>query len=95
MQKGIRNMKKYTFIAEYRGGTYISQYEALSIESATLEWVNNLDSKQFTFHKKKLIKQEITDADILPLPIDGLDKVWCACYLTGKYFLLLNIVETT
>jgi hypothetical protein len=87
-------MKKYTFIAEYRGGTYISQYVALSIENALIEWVNNLDSKYFSHHKKKLLKKEIADVDSFPLPIDGVDKVWCVCYLSGKYFLLLNIIET-
>jgi len=94
MQKVIRNMKKYTFIAEYRGGTYISQYVTLSIENALVEWVNNLDSKYFSHHKKKLLRKEIVDVDFPPLPIDGVDKVWCGCYLSGKYFLLLNIIET-
>ena len=87
-------MKKYTFIAEYRGGTYISQCIALDLKAALLIWVNNLDKRFFSAHKKQMLQDEISDIDFFPVPINGIDKVWCRSYLSGKYFLLLNIVET-
>ena len=93
-QKAIGNMKKYTFIVEYRGGTYISQYVALDLNAALLMWVNNLDKRYFSAHKKQMLLEEISDIDFFPVPIEGVDNVWCRSYLSGKYFLLLNIVET-
>jgi len=87
-------MIKYTFIAEYRGGTYISQYEAFDMKTALLMWVNNLDKRYFSVHKKQILQKEVSDNDYFPVPIDGIDNVWCTSYLSGKYFLLLNVIET-
>lgn len=38
-------MNKYTFIAEYRGGTYISQFKAKDVDLALIEWAKNLNSR--------------------------------------------------
>ena len=94
MQKAISKMKKYTFIVEYRGGTYISQFVALDMNTALLMWVNNLDKRYFSIHKKQMLQKEISDIDFFSVPIEGVDNVWCQSYLSGKYFLLLNIIET-
>ena len=36
-------MKKFTFIAEFKNGTYISQYKADNLMEAVLIWADNLD----------------------------------------------------
>lgn len=41
-------MKLFTFIADYKGGTYISQYTAKTLDEALNSWVNNVD---FFFRK--------------------------------------------
>jgi len=87
-------MKKYTFIAEYKGGTYISQYSALDTDHALLLWANGLEEKYFSAHKKRKIIEEAKCEDLRPVRIKTLENAWCACFLSGKYFLLLNIVET-
>jgi len=87
-------MKKYTFIAEYKGGTYISQYSAFDIDQAVLLWANGLEKKYFSVHKKLKIIEETKCEDMRPVRIKTLENVWCDCFLSGKYFLLLNIVET-
>lgn len=87
-------MKKYTFIAEYKGGTYISQYSAPDINQALLLWANGLEKKYFSAHKKLNIIKELKCEYLHPVRIKTLENVWCASFLSGKYFLLLNIVET-
>jgi len=87
-------MKKYTFITEYKGGTYISQYSAFDINQALLLWANGLEKKYFTAHKKLKIIEELKYEYLHPVKIKTLENVWCASFLSGKYFLLLNIVET-
>ena len=87
-------MKKYTFIVEYRGGTYISQYVAFDLKIALSMWVNHLDKRYFSTHKKQLLQEEISDIDFFPVPVEGIENVWCGSYLSGKYFLLLNIIVT-
>lgn len=41
-------MKKFTFIAEFKNGTYISQYKADNLMEAVLIWADNLDVQFFT-----------------------------------------------
>lgn len=88
-------MKKYTFIAEYKGGTYISQYIANNLTDALLLWGNGLDKKIFSKSKKDNILLELNDPNFYPTPLKDMDKVWCSTYLSGKTFLLLNIIEAT
>ncbi|MDR2037858.1 MAG: hypothetical protein LBQ60_08040 [Bacteroidales bacterium] len=87
-------MEKYTFITEYRGGTYISQYKASSLIEVLRLWANNLDKKIFTLNKKEKILFEIENPDFFPMPISGIDNVWCGAYLSGSFFLLVNIIKT-
>ena len=87
-------MRKFTFIAEYKGGTYISQYVASELYIALRLWATELDEKIFTKSERDRIGFEINDADYYPVALNGLDNVWCTAYLSNKSFLLLNIVET-
>lgn len=38
----VIKMKLFTFIADYKGGTYISQYVAKTLEEALNLWINNV-----------------------------------------------------
>lgn len=87
-------MKKYTFISEYRKGTYVSQYEGVDLYACLKVWVNNLDLSIYLSNDVTLIKEEIEIEDYNPTPIKTIDNVWCCTFLSGKSFLLLNIIET-
>lgn len=86
---------KYTFIANYKGGVYISQYIAFNLMEALSLWALGLDKKIFSESKRDKILLEITDPDLWPTSVKEVENVWCSTFLTGKTFLLLNIVETT
>lgn len=87
-------MRKYTFIAEYKGGTYISQYSSVSLTDALFVWADNLDSQFFTDKAKIKILEKVKDSDFHPMPIATVDNVWCSSYVIYRSLLLLNIVET-
>ncbi|WP_455499042.1 hypothetical protein [Coprobacter sp.] len=87
-------MERYTFIAEYRGGTYTSQYDAENLENGLKLWAENLDLKYFSKSKKEKIIAETKDTDLFPVELDGIKNTWCRSYLGGKFYLLLNIVKT-
>ena len=87
-------MKKYTFIAEFRGGTYISQYEAINLTKALFIWADNLDSQIFKDRVKIRIQEKVKEKDFSPVSIETVDNVWCSSYVIFRSFLLLNIVET-
>ena len=63
----VIKMKLFTFIADYKGGTYISQYVAKTLEEALNLWINNVDfftDKQLKSFKK--YQYERTDLWSIP-----------------------------
>ena len=87
-------MKVYTFMAHYRDKCYLSQYEASNLSEALHLWGNGLDKKIYTLSKRKRIMKDIEDLDYFPVLLKGAENVWCACYLSYKSFLILDIIET-
>lgn len=89
-------MDRYTFVMEFRGGTYISQVEAGSLTLAIEKWSNSIDTKQIkhlgSIGKSMLIK-ELESED--PSPLQGLDDVWCLAASIKSGFVLINIVKCT
>ena len=83
--------KIYTFIAEYRGGTCISQCQSDSLELAVKIWAED---------KSKIFLDEIRYKKLLdtyeeenPVRIKEVDNVWCCAYALNRSFLLLNIIS--
>lgn len=87
-------MKKYTFICEFQGGTYISQYKAIGLIDALTIWANNLSTEYFTEKNKQKIICSVNLKDSEPVLINGIDNVWYNSYLVNRSLLSLNIVET-
>ena len=87
-------MKRYTFIFEYEGGTYIKQVSALDIKSAIEMWSNLLGPEIPNFNKKKKI-QLLKESQLSePTPIAGMENVWHLHLEIGESFGYLNIVAT-
>jgi hypothetical protein len=89
MQKEID--KIYTFIAEYRGGTYISQCKSNSLESAIKIWV--MDKSKIFLDDIRYNKLLNTYKEKEPIKIKGVDNVWCCYYLLNRSSILLNIIS--
>ncbi len=87
-------MKKFTFLVEFRGGTYISQYKAINLTEALFLWANNVDVPVFTNKIQERIKEKIKEEDFFPIAVKTVDNVWCTSYVIFRSLLLLNIVET-
>ena len=87
-------MKKFTFIAEYKKGTYISQYESSNLMEALVIWADNLDIQFFTEKVKAKIQEKVRDNFYSRVSIEKVDNVWCSSYVIFRSLLLLNIVET-
>lgn len=85
-------MKKFTFISEFRGGTYITQYCAIDISNALLMWAESLDTSVYS--KRVVIKLQKEIDEEIPIPIKNVDRVWCCSFSPYNSFLLLNIIET-
>lgn len=89
-------MKKFTVIAEYKGGTYVSQHYADTVDEAIMKWAENLDLQYFSEkEKRKVIKELKYWADEFPPALlDGLTNVWFKYVRVYKQAVFINIVET-
>lgn len=89
-------MKKFTVIAEYKGGTYVSQHYADTVDEAIMKWAENLDLQYFSEkEKRKIIKELKYWADeIPPTLLDGLTNVWFKYVGVYRRGVFINIVET-
>lgn len=87
-------MNKFTFLADYKGGTYISQYSADNLKEALFLWGSNLALEYFKEKEKRKVLEQIEVGEFPPSPIDGIDNVWFDHYSIYGNSLFLNIVET-
>ena len=86
----------YTFIMEYLGGSYISQYESINKEQAMILWIQNLEIDQikgFTPEdKEKIIKEGFEEED--PSNLRGIHNTWHFIVRTKKGVGFVNFVCT-
>ena len=81
-------MGLWTLIAEYKGGTYIEQAVATSLDEAVQAICSVTESK---FLLSLLDEEELKD----PVKITGIENVWCITGLFENTLVLANIVLTS
>ncbi len=91
--------KLYTFIVDFRGGTYCTQVIANNIDESLLNWVEKLkiEKKEIKYLGNKIIEQlenEIENQDNKPVLLNGLINIWYTSYSTQKGTFWVNIVQT-
>lgn len=89
------NMALYTFILEYKGGTYLSQISSGSPVSAFVKGAKGLQAVEVTGlgnkGKASLIEQMKTNEIT---PITGLTNVWCKTALIAGRLAIVNLIQT-
>ena len=83
----------YTFIAEYKGGTYISQIEAESLGAAVSRWRQS-EVAVIAKASKTDVSNFRFDSLGEGVAIDGCQNVWCFSNSVDDCFLLINVVST-
>lgn len=88
----------YTFILEYKGGTYVSQVHADNLCKAAVIWIQALPVGEIdglTVAKRQEMEREIVDfAQKDFVPLDSCHNVWCFDVLTGKDFGIITTIAT-
>lgn len=99
--KFMESTKKhtFTFVVDFRGGTYCSQVEAENAYESTINWVENLkkEKKEIKFLGDKVIEElnlAVHDETNKPANLTGLKNIWYNNYRTRKGFFNVNIVQT-
>lgn len=89
-------MKKlFTVVAEFKGGTYVSQNIAENVNHALNNWCEHLDSKglegidYLTIEELQVIKEKEN-----PTPLSGLKNVLFSYFNTKTGDFFLNIIQT-
>lgn len=80
----------FTFILQFRGGTYISQIEAPNAMMAKDQWARNLDEHSIEGMGSRIKASMIKSvAEDVPTPIAGMNDVWCLHGIaSGRSFLV-------
>jgi hypothetical protein len=88
-------MPLYTFVLDFKGGTYISQVEASSESEACVRWAKQLDWAGIDGFERRCREELIggENGEKL-LPVEGLRNVWCQTALLGDDLALVHLVLT-
>jgi hypothetical protein len=88
-------MALFTFIMEFRGGTYVSQVNAASLVAAIVEWSKSLQVDEIQYlgptGKAEIIGMA---KEAEPALLNGLTNVWFECFSLRQGFARMNIVKT-
>lgn len=95
-------MKKelYTYIMEFRGGTYITQVMCDSLDDSLAAWLTQIekeikDIKYIGIKTINQIRKQLINNDIeKPGLLTGIKNVWYIGISTNVGYLFINIVKT-
>jgi hypothetical protein len=86
----------YTFVLEFRGGTYVQQIYGDTLTVALAAYANELRTgvagPPFPLQTARSVAREISDC--APVPLKGLKSVWCNSGSVGSDYVLLTIIDT-
>jgi hypothetical protein len=90
-------MKKnslFTFILDWKGGTYISQVSSETLNKAITTWADGFSFDEIGV--KNIVKSKfIVDVNNEVVePVNGLKNVWCISPNIGDVMAIVHITET-
>lgn len=93
------NKKIYTYIANFRGGTYCTQVMSDNVQESLIEWIEKLktEKSEIKFLGSKVISEiqiAIKEEDNNPTAITGLKNIWFVMFATSTGTFYVNIVQT-
>lgn len=89
----------YTYIMEFRGGTYTTQVLSDSLEVSLTDWVEQLTKEQAEIEHLgtntiTAIKEATKDPDYSPVRLNGLTNVFYWHTLTEPGAVAVHIIKT-
>jgi hypothetical protein len=90
----VQEEQLYTFVADHRGGTFVSQVRAPSIEVAIAIWAEKkvLEFVDIPEDARTAFIAYVTEE--AAVPIAGMAGVWCIGPMIDDAMALVNIVHT-
>ena len=88
-------MALFTFVLDYRGGTYLDQMEGPDPRAALLSWAatTSLDRIAGLSEKSRVAFQRAMSLT-RPIAVTQVSNVWCASGIVRGHLALVHFVET-
>ncbi|MHC5066066.1 MAG: hypothetical protein ACYTG5_19060 [Planctomycetota bacterium] len=82
----------FTFVLDYAGGTYLSQFQAADLNSAVMQFSCELEEGRLIpdFEHGPSLALEL--ARDVPVAVDGLQHVWCITGVCENELGVLHVV---
>lgn len=91
----MQNLKTYTFLTDWDGGTYLCQIRAMDLDSAVGDWIDLLIKRNDFNLSLRLINYfvvKLKDSEFVT--IEGLSSVWCTSILLDEKIAIIHVVLT-
>jgi hypothetical protein len=86
----------FTFLMEFKGGTYLSQVRAPSPAAALKKWVRGLEVKEIEGMTAAIKRQFVKCLpEESPVAITGLKSTWCSGFISRSSSALVHFFRTT
>lgn len=94
-----KQLLTFTFIVNFRGGTYCTQVHASEVVKSIHKWIEQItkEKDQIQYLGDKIIeelKKEAGNVDNKPVPLNELKNIWFTKYTTKKGSFHINIIQT-
>lgn len=89
-------LRLFTFVCEFRRGTYVSQVLALDQRDAATLWTEKLRLER-PFGRASVYLAKSVESGLLdfpPVALSGVSGVWCITGSCAGDFMLAEIIET-
>jgi len=90
-----RKAKRFTFVLDYRGGTYISQVESDSAKGALRSWLDVVDLDEvfgLTSRGRDRFRESLLAHALVP--VDRVRNVWCVSGRVRGALAIVHVIQT-
>jgi len=87
----------FTFVLDWKGGTYLSQVKAPTLKTAKRKWLTLIPLEIFGTHQvlSELATQLATQIDEdEPVLLEGLESVWRTGFMVEEKLALVHVIAT-
>ncbi len=89
----------YSYIVEFRGGTYCCQVEAEDFKASLQGWLTKINDEksEIKYLGNKTLEEianQMKDEDAQPVLLNGLKNIWYTSLSTSQGILYMYIVQT-
>lgn len=91
----MQNLKTYTFLTDWDGGTYLCQIKAIDLDYAVEDWIDLLIKRNdlnLSLSSINSFVVKLRDSEFVP--IEGLLSVWCTSILLDEKIAIIHAVLT-